>query len=138
MLFSLLQGGNPIVNVSLSNVIALTLAFLGFVGTVSMLVMNLKVTGSMATQAATFEMRFSQVELKIVSASAQAGHDYGQVQVELANLRTELAGDHARFLQSLQSMFVNRDVSTTMHAANVDRLDKIDARLQRIEGKINL
>ena len=130
------------VTLSMSEVIALILAFFGFVGTTSMLVMNLQIRSSMQSQQVSFETKFSSVELKIENARLESSKEHSKVALEIANLRTKLAEDQgtllAKVMTDMQNTFANRAAAETMHGANSQRLDGIDGRLEKLEEKINL
>lgn len=127
---------------SVSDIIALVLAFLGLVGTTSVLVMNLKVTAAIQTQEANTEKKFAALELQIERSRSETARDHAQVKLDIANLRTKLAEDQNTLLSSLmrdvQGTFMNRQVSEGMHAENTRRLDELAVRLDRIEEKINV
>lgn len=101
---------------------ALILTLLGFVGTVSMLIMNLRVTLAMTKLEAAFL------------------RDIGKVELSIANMRAEFATEHSNLYQTISTnlgtMYMNRKESEAMHMDNKNRLDRIETRLITIEERL--
>ena len=89
---------------------------------IAMLVMNLRVGMSVNALTAKFERDLARVELQV------------------ANLRTEIAKDQAALLQQLMKTitqgFVNRNESQAMHDANTKRLDGIDEDIKALAQRV--
>lgn len=148
------HSGSPLfVSFTTSDVLALVLAFLGFVGTTGMLIMNLKVTSAVQEQRAAFEKEFAattaasaasfgKLELQLERTRLEMTRDHNQVKLDIAELRAKIAEDYSAQMQKVmadvQRTFMNRRVSEEMHASNSRRLDEMNERLQRIEEKINV
>jgi hypothetical protein len=84
----------------------------GAIGTLLLLIVNLKVQSSVA-----------------------------DVKLDVANMRTEAARDRASFyekiMETMRSTFVSRDAWDTAHVANSKRLDGIDSKLDRIDQRVS-
>jgi hypothetical protein len=110
------------VTLTTGDVIAIILAFLGAAGTVLMLIMNLRVNGSMSEMQARFTI------------------ELGKVQLEMAKMRADFAIDHAGLYKSIMdnlgSAYVNRNESLAMHTSNTKRLELIESQLIRIEERL--
>ena len=130
------------VALTVSDIIALTLAFLGLIGTGSMLIMNLKIRTAMQAQQVAFDGRFTSVELKVEGARLELSREHAKLELQIANFRTKVAEDQSlllgKIMADMQERFTNRGASEAMHQANSQRLDAIDDRLERIEQKVNL
>jgi hypothetical protein len=104
------------------DVIAIILAFLGAVGTVLMLIMNLRVSGAMHEMRSGFTI------------------ELGKVQLEMAKMRADFAIDHAGLYKSIMdnlgTAYVNRNESMAMHTSNTKRLELIESQLIRIEERL--
>jgi hypothetical protein len=110
------------VTLTTGDVIAIILAFLGAAGTVLMLIMNLRVNGSMSEMRAGFTI------------------ELGKVQLEMAKMRVDFAMDHAGLYKSIMdnlgNAYINRNESLTMHHSNTKRLELIEAQLVRMEERL--
>jgi hypothetical protein len=102
--------------VTVSEIVSLVLAFLGFLGTISMLVMNLRVTGAMAELRASF-----------------AG-DLAALKVQIAHTRGEFVQD--LFSKLREAGFITVRESERMHDENKARLNSIEERLGRMEERL--
>jgi len=116
---------------------ALILTVLGFIGTVSMLIMNLRVTSSMAELRSGFTADVARVELSIAN---MRGTDISRVELSIATLRADLAKENSALYQTITAnvgtVYMNRKESEAMHADNKNRLDRIDSRLESIEERL--
>lgn len=134
--------GSHSVSFTVSDILALVLAFLGFVGTTGMLVMNLKVTTAVQAQKADFEKQFTKLELQIERGRLEASQEHSAVKLNIAELRTRIAEESntqlSRMMRDIQNTFMNRQLSEQMHAQNTQRLDALGERLKQIEEKVNL
>lgn len=125
---------------STPEVIAIVLAFLGFIGTTSMLIMNLRVTSAVNGLEAHFKTDLAKVELSIVNSRAASQKDIGDLKLDLANMRTKLAEDtssqYQRIMSNMESGFASKQISTEQHASNTKRLELIEGRLAGIEERL--
>jgi len=135
-MFDMLAGAG----VTTGDVIAVVLAFLGFIGTTSMLIMNLKVSSALSELKGSFEKELAKVELRIESARSESSRGTTGVQLELANLRTKLAEElsnmYNQVMRNMENTYMNRQTSITMHEANQKRLDLIERRLTSMEERL--
>lgn len=96
---------------NLQEVLTLVIACGGFVGTVALLILNLKVQGAMA-----------------------------ELRLDVANGRTEAARDRAelyeKIMDTMRSTFVSREASDERHQANIKRLDSIDENLRTLSQRV--
>lgn len=120
--------------------VALVCAFLGFVGTVGMLIMNLSIRGAMQDGEKHQSERSAKIEGLISEARAGAAKDSSDLKVEVANLRTRIAEEHVaiyqRIMDSMDKTYMNREASVSMHQSNTKRLDMIEGRLATIEERL--
>jgi len=137
-----MQLGNHGVQFTVAEILAVVLAFLGAVGTTSMLIMNLKVTTAVQMQKAETTQQFSRIELQIERARSESNQEHSAVKLQLAELRTKIAEESnarlERMMRDVQNTYTDRRVSEQMHASNTQRFDEIIARMEKIEEKINL
>lgn len=125
---------------STPEIVAIILAFLGFVGTTSMLIMNLRVTGAVKDLEAHFMRDLSKVELSIIKSSSAAKEDVGGLKLDLANMRTRLAEDasnqYSRIMSNMESGFASKQLALEQHTSNSKRLELIEGRLTGIEERL--
>jgi hypothetical protein len=97
---------------SVQEALTLVIALGGFLGTIALLVLNLRVQGAMAL-----------------------------LRLEMANMRTDAAVDRANFyekvMDTMSRSFVSRDAWDTAHVANTRRLDGMDTKLDRIDQRVS-
>lgn len=125
----LFQATDPNVTFSLSNIIAIVLAFLGFVGTVSMLVMNLRVTNAMK------DVKLDIAQFRLISLEKQSG-----LELQIASMRLEISKEQSSLYKSItdniQGFYAGRQEVQNMHASNVARLESIETRLRNVEERM--
>lgn len=94
----------------------------GFIGTIALLILNLKVQGSMS------DMR------------GEVAVDMSRLQLEMANLRTESANDRAntyeKIMESMGRLYIPREVQNTQHQANIQRLDDLADQLKDLSARV--
>lgn len=94
----------------------------GFLGTILLLVLNLKVGWAMQAM------------------KAEMAHDLGKIEIQVANLRTEAANNKAdlyqRVMDNVGRMYAARETQETMHRANTQRLDSIEDDVKALAQKI--
>lgn len=97
---------------SVQEALTLVIALGGFLGTIALLILNLRVQGAMAL-----------------------------LRLEMANMRTDAAVDRANFyekvMDTMSRSFVSRDAWDTAHVANTRRLDGMDTKLDRIDQRVS-
>lgn len=105
--------------------VALILAFFGFIGTVSGVIIHLNVRGvvqGMKTEVA-------KLEVKIEGAKAEAKTFHGDVQLGLEQLKTKIAErDSERYKQlmsELRDTYADKGLSDQKHGENSKRLDTL-------------
>jgi hypothetical protein len=125
---------------STPEIVAIILAFLGFVGTTSMLIMNLRVTGAVKDLESHFLRDLSKVELSIEKSSSQSKEQIAGLKLDLANMRTRLAEDTAaqyqRIMTNMEAGFASKQLALEQHASNTKRLDLIEGRLLGVEERL--
>lgn len=113
----------PEVNVSTQEILTFIIAIGGFIGTIALLILNLKSQASMA-------------EMKGIVAS-----DMGKLALQMAQMRTEAAQDRAnlyeKIMDTMARTFVNRDASDAMHRENTRRLDDLKQNIEDLRERFN-
>jgi hypothetical protein len=105
------------VTVTTGDIIAFVIGFLGFLGTLSMALLNVKVTAAMALMKAEFVSELSKVR------------------VEVVNLKAEFLKDNSRLYETITNGFMNRRESEQMHGENKSRLDRIEHKITSMEER---
>lgn len=94
----------------------------GFMGTIALLVLNLRVNGAMG------ELR------------TEVTAEMGKLQVEMANMRADTANDRAnafeRVTENMSRMYLSRETQLAMHEANGKRLDNIENELKLLAVRV--
>ena len=103
--------------VTTGDLIAFVIGFLGFLGTLSMALLNVKVTASMALLKADFISELAKVRVEVVS------------------LKSEFLKDNSRLYETVANGFMNRRESEQMHSENKSRLDRIEQRIISMEER---
>jgi len=110
-------------------------------GTIALLIMNLRVKSAVADAEAQFTAQVNKVHLEIANARAAVTQETAGVKLEIANLRAKFAEEGAtmyqKIMENMENTFENRQVSQSMHAANSKRLDDFGRLLERMDEKID-
>lgn len=122
----------------------IVVALFGFLGSTSMLVMNLSIRSSISSAMRSQEThqneRMSKIEVLISEAKSTATREAAELKVDVANLRTKIAEANVTIYQqimdSMDKMYANRQASELMHASNSKRLDMIETRLGSMEERL--
>lgn len=101
---------------TIPEILSFVMAFLGFLGTVSMLIMNLRVTSAMSELKASFTADLSKVQLEVA-------HTRGEFVSEL-------------FTKLREGGFITVRESERMHEENRSRLGAIEERIGRMEERL--
>lgn len=109
-------------NVSAQEIVTFLIAVGGFLGTLLLLILNLKVSAA------------------INSLRVTVTFDMKNVEIQMAHMRTEAAQDRAnlyeRIMENMTRTFVNRDASDAMHKANIQRLDSLEENLRMLSERV--
>lgn len=113
--------------------IAIGLTAVSLLGTMAVLVLNLKVSAAIANLR-------SDTTATISSLKSDVARDLGHIELEVAKSRTDAANDRAAFedkiLTKMTNMFANRETSEIMHRSNTTRLEAIERRLETIDARL--
>lgn len=111
------------VNVSAQELLTFIIAIGGFLGTIALLILNLRVGAAMS------EMKSA------VSA------DMGRLELQMAHMRTEAAEDRSKLyekiMETMAKTFVNRDASDAMHRENTNRMDHLKEQLAVLSQRVS-
>ena len=109
-------------NVSSQELLTFIIAIGGFIGTIALLILNLRV------QAAMNEMK------------AVVSTDMGRLELQMAHMRTEAATDRAslyqQIMETMARTFVNRDASDAMHRENTRRMDELKEQIAVLSQRV--
>lgn len=103
-------------------IVTLIIALGGFLGTIALVILNLRVNGAMS------ELRSAVTE------------DMKNIELQMAHMRTEAAEDRSmlyeKIMETMAKTFVNRDASDAMHRENSRRLDDLKEDLENLSQKV--
>jgi hypothetical protein len=127
--------------------IGVYLGIASVLGTLALLILNLRVNGSMSearryieANKTEFAVQIGQLrtslEHEISGARSQFQLDIKAVEVEIATLRGDLykehAGLYANIMDKSGDVFMGRETSLQMHAENSKRLDALTAEVREL------
>ena len=110
-------------NISAQEILPMVIALGGFIGTIALLVLNLRVQAAMGEMRSAVTVELTRVELQMERARTEAAQDR-------ANL-------YERIMETMARTFVNRDASDAMHRENSRRLDDLKLDVANLNQRVS-
>jgi hypothetical protein len=108
----------------------LAITFLGFVGTIALLILNLKVQSSVDQMRAEFLTDLSKAELRIAK-------DVSELELQVAQARIETLKEHAALREQIMGDVVSKNESHVQHQANTERLATLEQNLKALVQRVS-
>ena len=109
-------------NISAQEALTMLIALGGFLGTVALLILNLRVQAAMGEMRSAVTVDMSRLELQMEKGRTEAAQDRAAL--------------YERIMETMAKTFVNRDASDAMHRENTRRWDDLKLEVASLHQRV--